>query len=98
MRCAFRVEKRHLNGGGHVHGGCILAFVDYAVFAIAGLVLDCPAVTVTLSGDILDAAREGDQIEATGEITRAGGSLIFIRGELKTGERLIFTFSATIKR
>jgi hypothetical protein len=32
------------------------------------------------------------------EITRAGGSLIFLRGELKSGERVVFTFSGTIKR
>ena len=35
---------------------------------------------------------------ATGEITRAGGSLIFLRGLLKSGERSLFTFSGTIKR
>ncbi len=35
---------------------------------------------------------------ATGEITRAGGSLIFLRGVLKSGERSLFTFSGTIKR
>jgi hypothetical protein len=45
-----------------------------------------------------DAAHEGDLIEATGEITRAGGSLIFLRGMLNCGERQLFTFSGTIKR
>ena len=33
-----------------------------------------------------------------GEITRAGGSLIFLRGVLRSGERSLFTFSGTIKR
>ena len=37
-------------------------------------------------------------IECDGEITRAGGSLIFLRGVLKSGERSLFTFSGTIKR
>jgi hypothetical protein len=37
-------------------------------------------------------------VEGTGEITRAGGSLIFLRGLLKSGERSLFTFSGTIKR
>ena len=45
-----------------------------------------------------DAAREGELIECEGEITRAGGSLIFLRGVLKSGERSLFTFSGTIKR
>jgi hypothetical protein len=33
-----------------------------------------------------------------GEIMRAGGSMIFMRGLLKSGERALFTFSGTIKR
>ena len=33
-----------------------------------------------------------------GEVTRAGGSLIFLRGLLISGERKLFTFSGTIKR
>lgn len=98
VRCAFRAQKKHLNGSGNVHGGCSMAFVDYCVFAIAGLVLDGPGVTVSLSSDFLATAREGELIEATGEVTRAGASLIFVRGELKTGERLLLTFSGTIKR
>jgi acyl-coenzyme A thioesterase PaaI-like protein len=98
VSCAFRAQTKHLNGNGNVHGGCFMAFVDYCVFAIAGLVLDGPGVTVSLSSDFLEAAREGELIEATGQVTRSGGSLIFVRGELKSGERLLLTFSGTIKR
>jgi uncharacterized protein (TIGR00369 family) len=98
IRCAFRVEKKHLNGAGNVHGGCFMAFADYCLFAIAGPVLEGPAVTVAFSGEFLDAAREGELIEGTGQVTRAGGSLIFLRGELKSGKRPVFTFAGTIKR
>jgi uncharacterized protein (TIGR00369 family) len=98
IRCAFRVEKKHLNGAGNVHGGCFMAFADYCLFAIAGTVLQGPGVTVAFSCEFLDAAREGELIEGSGEITRAGGSLIFLRGQLKAGERCVFTFSGTIKR
>lgn len=98
IRCAFRVEKKHLNGSGNVHGGCFMTFADYCLFAIASPVLGGPGVTVNFACDFLDAAREGDLIVGTAEITRAGGSLIFLRGQLKTGERTLFTFSGTIKR
>jgi len=37
-------------------------------------------------------------VEGRGEITRAGGSLIFLRGTLRSGERTLFTYSGTIKR
>lgn len=98
VRCAFRVEQKHLNGMGNVHGGCFMTFADYCLFAIASSVLQGPAVTVSFACEFLDAARAGELIEGTGEITRAGGSMIFLRGLLKSAERPLFTFSGTIKR
>jgi acyl-coenzyme A thioesterase PaaI-like protein len=98
VRCAFRVEQKHLNGLRNVHGGAFMTFADYCLFAFASPVLKGPGVTVSFSCEFLDAGHEGDLIEATGEITRAGGSLIFLRGMLNCGERKLFAFSGTIKR
>jgi acyl-coenzyme A thioesterase PaaI-like protein len=98
IRCAFRVERKHLNGMGNVHGGAFMAFADYCLFAIAAPVLQGPGVTVSFACEFLDAAREAELVEGSGEITRAGGSLIFLRGILKSGDRPLFTFSGTIKR
>ncbi len=98
IRCAFRVGKKHLNGASNVHGGALMSFADYCLFAIATPALHGPAVTLSFGCEFLDAAREGELIEGTGEITRAGSSMIFLRGMLKSGERPLFTFSGTIKR
>jgi len=98
IRCAFRVEKKHLNGSSNVHGGAFMSFADYCLFAIATPVLQGPAVTVSFGCEFLDAAHEGELIEGSCEITRAGGSMIFLRGMLTSGDRALFTFSATIKR
>jgi acyl-coenzyme A thioesterase PaaI-like protein len=98
IRCAFRIGKKHLNGTGNVHGGAFMSFADYCLFAVATPVLKGPGVTVSFACEFLDAAREGDLIEGFAEITRAGGSMIFLRGLLKSGERSLFTFSGTIKR
>ena len=98
IRCAFRAEKKHLNGSGNVHGGCFMTFADYCLFAFAAPILQGPAVTVSFASEFLDAAREGELVEATGEVTRAGMSLIFVRGMLKSGARPLLSFSATIKR
>ncbi|MBR1153109.1 PaaI family thioesterase [Bradyrhizobium sp. JYMT SZCCT0428] len=98
VRCAFRVEKKHLNGQRNVHGGCFMTFADYCLFALASPVLQGSGVTVAFSCEFLDAAHEGELVECEGEITRAGGSLIFLRGVLKSGGRSLFTFSGTIKR
>jgi acyl-coenzyme A thioesterase PaaI-like protein len=98
IRSAFRVEKKHLNGGGNVHGGCFMSFADYCLFATASPVLRGPGVTVSFACEFIDAVREGELIEGFAEITRAGGSLIFLRGKLNSGGRSLFTFSGTIKR
>ncbi len=98
IRAAFRVDQRHLNGLGVVHGGCYMTFADYSLFAFASPILEGPGVTVSFACEFLDAAREGDLVEATGEVTRGGKSLVFVRGLLHTGERPLFSFSGTIKR
>ena len=98
IRCAFRVEKKHLNGSNNVHGGCFMSFADYCLFATAAPVLNGPGVTLSFACEFLDAAREGELIEGLVEITRAGNSIIFLRGLLTSGERQLFSFSGSIKR
>ena len=98
IRCAFRVEKKHLNGASNVHGGAFMSFADYCLFATASPLLEGPGVTMTFACEFLDAAREGELIEGRVDITRAGRSMIFLRGMLTSGERSLFSFSGTIKR
>ena len=75
-----------------------MAFADYCLFALAYSVLEGPGVTVSFACEFIDAAHEGELIECDGEIMRAGRSMVFLRGMLKSGERSLFTFSGTIKR
>ena len=32
---AFRAQRKHMNAGGVMHGGCLMAFGDFSLFAIA---------------------------------------------------------------
>ena len=98
IRCAFRVATKHLNGSGNVHGGAFMSFADYCLFAVGTPVLQGPGVTMSFACEFLDAARDGELIEGGAEITRAGRSMIFLRGMLKSGSRPLFSFSGTIKR
>jgi acyl-coenzyme A thioesterase PaaI-like protein len=99
MRCAFRAEKKHMNGGGFMHGGCMLTFADYSLFVIGREALGSGhSVTVTLNGEFIGPAHVGDLVEATGEVTRAGGSLVFIRGMIATGGRPMMSFSGVVKK
>ena len=99
MRCAFRAEARHMNGGGFMHGGCMMTFADYALFAIAQSVLgEGHAVTVSFSSDFVGPAHPGDLVEATGEVVKAGKSMVFIRGLITTGGETMMSFSGVIKK
>jgi acyl-coenzyme A thioesterase PaaI-like protein len=96
--CRFLAEQRHMNGGGFMHGGCLLTFADFACFSIAQEALTGPSVTVNLSGDFLSAGKVGDMMEAKGEITRAGGRLIFVRGMITANDKPALSFTSVISR
>ena len=97
--CAFRAERKHMNGGGFMHGGCLMTFADYALFCIGADALEgTGSVTASLSGEFLDASEEGELIEARGEVTRGGKSLVFIRGTVTTGARPLLTFTGIVKK
>jgi uncharacterized protein (TIGR00369 family) len=99
MVCAFRAEKKHMNGGGFMHGGCLVTFADYALFMIADDALaGSGSVTASLNAEFVDSAREGELIEARGEVVRAGASMVFVRGLVTTGKRPLLNFSAIVKK
>ena len=93
------VDERHLNGLGAAHGGFLMAVADAALFSIAWReIRETGAVTVHLGTDFLSPANLGDRLIATGEIVKAGGRLLFIRGEIKCEDRMVLTFDGVIQR
>ncbi len=99
LKVAFKAEKRHLNGGGTVHGGCLLTLADTSLFVFALSHLDGDgAVTVQLDSQFQAPGRLDDIIVATGEITRTGKTLAFGRGELRCGDRLLMSFTGILAR
>jgi acyl-coenzyme A thioesterase PaaI-like protein len=97
--CGFRAEQNHMNGGGFMHGGCMLTFADFCLFAIAHKELEGGhSVTVSLGGEFLGPAHVGDLIECTGEVTKAGKSMVFVRGLIQTGGSPMMSFSGVVKR
>ena len=99
MRCAFRAEAKHMNAGDRMHGGCLMTFADIAIFQIAYQEMEGKnGVTVQLDSTFVDGAYVGELIEASGEVVRAGGSLIFVRGQITAEGRTLMTFSGVIKK
>ena len=98
-RCAFRAETRHMNAAGFMHGGCLMSFADFAAFAIAIDELSIgPSVTVTCNCEFVGGVGVGALVEATGEVVRAGRSLVFIRGLVTADGEPAMTFSAVARR
>lgn len=96
---AFRAGPEHMNGGGFMHGGCLMTFADSALFTIARPAMEGSfGVTVNLSGNFLEGARAGAFMEARGEITRAARSLVFVRGLVTADARPVLSFTGIIKK
>jgi acyl-coenzyme A thioesterase 13 len=98
-KCAFQPRREHLNGGGTVHGGALMSFADFALFAIAHNALaGAKAVTLTCNSEFLSAAGLEGVIEAEGEVLRATRSLVFARGLVTQASRPVLAFSGTLKK
>ena len=98
-QCAFRVARNHLNVGAVVHGGCLMAFADFSLFLIAHDELrEAGAVTASFNSEFIDNAKEGDLIEAAGEVLRSTRSMVFVRGLISNGPRPLLSFSGILKK
>ena len=99
MVAAFRAEHKHMNAGGVVHGGALMTFADYALFALALTgENDGYGVTVAFTSEFISGAKEGELIEARGEVVGGGRSLTFVRGLMTADGRPVLNFSGTIKK
>jgi len=97
--CAFRAAPQHMNAGGFMHGGCLMTFADFSLFAIATDELQgANAVTMNLSSDFLGAVEDGALVEARGEVTRGGGKTIFVRGLVTADGKPALSFTGIIRR
>lgn len=89
-----RISPGHLNAGGIAHGGMLATLADSILgIAILRANRDKRIATVNLTTDFLEAAREGDWVEAHVEILRSGGRLAFADCVLQVGERRILRAS-----
>lgn len=96
---AFRAERKHMNGAQVMHGGCLMTFADFALFAIANSDMDGGyGLTVAFTSEFLDGPKVGEWVEARGEVLRAGRSLVFVRGIVTSDGRPCLNFSGTIKK
>jgi acyl-coenzyme A thioesterase PaaI-like protein len=100
--CAFRAEKKHMNGGGFMHGGCVMTFADYSLFVIARDAIEgASTVTATFNCELVGTARVGDVVECRGEVVKPGRSMVFVRGIISNasaGGEPMASFSSVLKK
>lgn len=88
-----------MNGGGFMHGGCVMAFADFTLFAIADDILkERYAVTAAFNAEFLGPSRPGDLMEGTGEIVKDTRSMIFVRAIITANGEPVMSVSGVLKK
>ena len=96
---AFKVEDRHMNAGNAIHGGMLMTFADYSLFVIAMDQLgDAGGVTIALNGEFTAAGRASGIVTARGEVVRATGSMVFVRGTIHQDDAVLVSFSGIVRK
>lgn len=91
--------SQHANAGGMVHGGALMTLADMSLWDICRRqVGKLRAVTVTLNAEFVGKGEIGKFIEASGEATKIGGSMLFARGLVTCEGRTLLSFSGSLKR
>lgn len=97
--CGFEVEPRHLNNQGVLDRGALLTFADHAIGIPGAHVFpDAAMVTLELNIMFLADAVGGDFIEGRSSVIHSDGDLIFVRGTIQVGDRLIASCEGVWKK
>ncbi|TVR07640.1 MAG: PaaI family thioesterase [Salinarimonadaceae bacterium] len=89
LRCAFRAQPRHANLLGVVQGGMLMTAGDRALGVAAWRSAGRPCATIQFAMQFVSAGRIGEWIVVEPEIVRVTSSLVFLRGTLRAGERVV---------
>lgn len=87
------IQEIHLNPGGITHGGFIMSLLDSGMGTAAHRALGSHARAATISFDVkfISASTTGDTLLGTALVLRKTRSLVFMRGEVRSGQSLIAT-------
>jgi uncharacterized protein (TIGR00369 family) len=85
----LRVDERHLNTRGFLHGGVIAALLDIAFSDNVSARGTLGAVTANLTVQYVAKSRPGDWLEASASSVDVGRRLAHARGELRTDDEVV---------
>lgn len=88
----------HLNPADMVHGGLLATLIDHALSAIAWEAAGRrPCVTVQLDTHYLAAGRQGQFLQARGQVLRKTASLVFVQGTVSADGCMLVSATAVLK-
>ena len=98
--CVLDPKPHHMNGAQAIHGGTLMGFADFCLFAIAGPAMgdNTPSVTVTFNSEFLGPGDLSAPIYGRGRLLKATRSMVFVQGQLEQNETPILAFSGTLKK
>ena len=84
----FPTRADQANAAGALHGGVLAVFADHTLGCyVEDASNGAPNVTIQLNTHFLAAVEPGAFLELRGEVTRATGSMVFVRGIISVGDR-----------
>jgi uncharacterized protein (TIGR00369 family) len=97
-RFCFRVEDRHMNCAGTVHGGMLMSLADIAMSRAARDGTDAQnSSTVSLSCDFVGPGKLADVIEARVRVTRRTRTIVFLSADILSAGRTLLVASGVWK-
>jgi len=94
----LRVLDHHLNPVGLAHGGLLATMADVAMAYNAQLHAGGFWISLGLTTQYLDAAGEGDWLEISATIPKAGKTTAYARAEVRRGETVLMTATGIFRR
>ncbi len=89
-RYGFIVTPKHLNRNFGLHGGMTASCLDMALARTIATSIKNPNIaTLHLGIEFVDVAKVGEFVEVVVEIVRSTRSVVFCRGTMLTGERVV---------
>jgi acyl-coenzyme A thioesterase 13 len=82
---SIKLEDRHMNPGGVVHGGVLTTLMDEATAHTIATVrgLEAPLATVDMNVSFLSSARPGDELQCEARALRVGSAVAFAEAEVR---------------
>jgi uncharacterized protein (TIGR00369 family) len=95
---ALRLDSRHMNRRGILHGGMFMTFADLTLGqAVWDATNKAPVVTLNMQTHFLKSALEGDILQVKPELVRRTRALIFMRGDFTVEGETLFTAQSVWK-